>query len=260
MKRYAFHFETHIRFSNPVGEQHYLLRCLPWEGFFQQVSQEEIHIFPIEKKYFPGKDHFGNRTLSGSLLSGHQEFSFSVTGQVLSGSYIVRQPLEDLFVHPSALTIPGPVITSFAEQISGDTIIQKVKNAAELVHSQMQYLPESTTINVTAEEALAQKKGVCQDYSHILISLLRAHKIPARYCAGLLPGEGETHAWVEYYADGAWFAIDPTHNRAIEYGYIKFSHGRDGSDCLINRGSFSETVPGTSQDIKIQAKVEEIPW
>ena len=64
-------------------------------------------------------------------------------------------------------------------------------------------------------------KGVCQDYSHILIALCRKYKIPARYVVGMIIGEGATHAWVEVYYDGCWYGLDPTHNKEVDDYFIK---------------------------------------
>ena len=106
-----------------------------------------------------------------------------------------------------------------------------------------------------ASEALARKQGVCKDYAHILIAMCRANGIYSRYVNGFLMGEGATHAWVEFFDNDGWYAIDPTHNRMIDYGYIKVAHGRDAGDCSLNRGVFNGT---TNQLTEIRVIVEEI--
>ena len=78
--------------------------------------------------------------------------------------------------------------------------------------------------------------GVCQDYSHVLLSLLRMAGMPARYVVGLMQGEGESHAWVEANCRGYWYGIDPTNHLLINESYIKLAHGRDYGDCMISRG------------------------
>ena len=85
---------------------------------------------------------------------------------------------------------------------------------------------------------MTQLSGVCQDYAHILLSLLRIEKIPCRYVSGLAFETGETHAWVEVFDGGHWTGIDPTQNRLIGDHYIKLCHGRDYSDCPIERGIY----------------------
>lgn len=90
-----------------------------------------------------------------------------------------------------------------------------------------------------AYEAYALKKGVCQDYAHLMLCLMREFNIPCRYVNGFIEGEGQTHAWFDVLVDGYWHGFDPTHNRKIEYGYISLAHGRDAADCSVSRGVFS---------------------
>ena len=77
---------------------------------------------------------------------------------------------------------------------------------------------------------------VCQDFSHILISLLRMDGIPARYIAGLAFCDGETHSWVEYWTGDHWEGIDPANNCPVNDDYLVISMGRDFRDCAIDRG------------------------
>jgi transglutaminase-like putative cysteine protease len=121
----------------------------------------------------------------------------------------------------------------------------------------MKYTQGATTTSTTAGEALALGKGVCQDFAHILIALCRLSGILARYTAGFMEGEGSAHAWVEYYENGSWRAVDPTHNRLVETGYIKLSHGWDFGDCSIERGVFSSVAGGgcVEQTLNVQLQV-----
>ena len=100
----------------------------------------------------------------------------------------------------------------------------------------MSYESGSTGMETGAEEAFLAGKGVCQDYAHIMISLLRLFNIPARYVCGLIVGEGKSHAWVEAACGDSFIAFDPTHNQIITDEYIKLGVGRDALDCAINRG------------------------
>ena len=117
------------------------------------------------------------------------------------------------------------------------------------------YTPASPTIRTTAEEAFAQRKGVCQDYAHVMLSVCRHVGLTARYIAGLLGGEGATHAWVEIYHDGLWVGLDPTHNRMVDDNYITIAHGRDYRDCMLDIGIFSGC--DVKQDQWVNASVHE---
>lgn len=106
------------------------------------------------------------------------------------------------------------------------------------LYDYLNYIKGSTDVNTTAEEAMENKCGVCQDYAHIMLSLLRLRNISARYTVGMFVGEGETHAWVEVLSNGKWYGFDPTNNLLIDNNYIKISSGRDATDCSVNKGIF----------------------
>lgn len=84
--------------------------------------------------------------------------------------------------------------------------------------------------------------GVCQDYAHILTALCRAAGIAARYAAGMMTGEGASHAWTEVWDGQFWHGLDPTHNCLVDERYIKLSHGRDFMDAAVDRGCFLGTA------------------
>ena len=146
-----------------------------------------------------------------------------------------------MYKYPYGKCIPGKNISDFADRLL--TEIDETEDPKEKcilimnrLYERMQYEKGSTEIETTAEEAFSNGKGVCQDYAHIYISLLRSFNIPARYVCGLIVGEGQSHAWVEAVCDGSFIALDPTHNREITDEYIKLGVGRDAADCAINRG------------------------
>lgn len=123
------------------------------------------------------------------------------------------------------------------------------------LYERMEYVPGTTDIHTTAGEALAQRRGVCQDYAHIMIAVMRCLGVPARYVNGIMIGEGATHAWVEIYTGEGWYGLDPTNNLHIDGYYIKFSHGRDYGDCVVDKGRF---LGFAAQEQKIYVNVEEI--
>jgi len=104
--------------------------------------------------------------------------------------------------------------------------------------SRMVYQPGITNVHTTAEEAFALGQGVCQDFAHIYLSLLRLDGINARYVVGMMAGEGESHAWTEVNCKGYWYGFDPTNQLLVNDQYIKISHGRDYADCIVTRGIF----------------------
>ncbi|MGE7782024.1 transglutaminase family protein [Peribacillus sp. NPDC097264] len=129
------------------------------------------------------------------------------------------------------------------------------------LHEVMTYDGESTNVSTTANEAFELKKGVCQDYSHIMLGVLRARNIPARYVSGYLYvgenseliGDAASHAWVEFMAPGiGWIGLDATNNVEALENHICLSAGRDYSDVSPLQGVYR----GGNQtlDVKVQVK------
>ena len=106
------------------------------------------------------------------------------------------------------------------------------------VHGALRYEPGSTDVSTTASAALAQGRGVCQDFAHVMVAALRAGGVPARYASGLTLGEGATHAWAQAWVGNAWVGFDPTRDALCDDGYLVCAVGRDWSDCPIERGTF----------------------
>ncbi len=119
----------------------------------------------------------------------------------------------------------------------------------------MTYTPGVTNIYTDAINAFALKKGVCQDYTHIMLSMLKYRGIPSRYVAGMMVGEGATHAWVEVFYKGFWVGVDPTNDRIVNEDYFKLAHGRDYNDCIIDKGVFTGNC---NQKQKVRVRVKEL--
>jgi transglutaminase-like putative cysteine protease len=114
----------------------------------------------------------------------------------------------------------------------------------EFVFGFLKYESYSTHVHTHMTEVIKDRRGVCQDFAHLLIGLCRALKIPARYVSGYLATEkaSATHAWVEVFIPGhGWRGLDPTHNRQIGETYVKIGHGRDYSDVPPISGNYHGT-------------------
>ncbi len=117
------------------------------------------------------------------------------------------------------------------------------------VHATFAYDPDWTHVHTDAAEALRDRRGVCQDYAHVMIALCRSRGIPARYVSGYFYGgrtgdENEaSHAWVEVFLPGfGWKAWDPTHDREADARYVKLAIGRDYDDAKPVSGRFRGTA------------------
>lgn len=130
------------------------------------------------------------------------------------------------------------------------------------VRQRISYTPGVTSVYTTAHEAWAEGHGVCQDYTHVTLSLLRAARIPARYVSGYLHSleervgetvEGESHAWVEYW-DGDWHAVDPTNDREVGPAHVVVAHGRDYADVPPLKGIYAG---GTSEALGVIVEITQ---
>lgn len=250
-----FSYNMLIEFSSPVIKHCYSLRCMPFDNEFQKISELTINIEP-DNMLTVTTDGFGNKVLTDRIVQPHSQFSVCVEGLAnVDLSLRAHEELNGIYKYPSFYTKPGETISDFIASLEPDAISTPVKTAQNLmseIHKVFKYKSSVTDINTTAEQALKLGFGVCQDYSHILISMLRTLSIPARYIAGMQKGTGETHAWVEVYENGIWHGIDVTNNKMIDDTYLILSHGRDFADCGINRGLF---IGGGSQKQNIEAKI-----
>lgn len=256
-----YEYRMKINYSESVGKCYFTIKGIPADDFRQQKISYEIEITP-QTQYSESKDSFGNTQIIGCLNSAHSEFEYVISGLVethhVSTSGGVDFSKVGMYKYPHGKCIPGEEICKFAEELSGE--VEKLASDREKallimdkLFERMEYEAGSTAVETSAEEALKSGKGVCQDYSHIFICLLRLFHIPARYVCGLIVGEGKSHAWVEVVCGENYVAFDPTHNCEITDEYIKFGVGRDAVDCAINRGVMWGGGLQT-QDIKVKVE------
>ncbi len=132
------------------------------------------------------------------------------------------------------------------------------------VYDHMTYTPGVTSVFTTSSQAWATGQGVCQDFSHASLSLLRALGIPARYVSGYLHTEdetigstvlGESHAWVEAWF-GGWEAFDPTNDRRVASAHVKVASGRDYRDVPPLKGLYAG---GGSEALGVEVEITQLP-
>lgn len=239
MKKLNFTFSTKLTFDNYVHDHSIALRCIPPETETQHILSCELEISPLVSTERT-TDAFGNCVTSGYLKKEHRFLDFEVRGCAQIDSEKHRRDFMPCYRYQSPMTKPGDGIKTFYDSINdectGSTPQERATFFAWRLHDVMNYVKDSTTISTTAEEAFTQRKGVCQDYTHILLSLLRMDGISCRYIAGLSSCDGETHSWAEYWTEDGWRGIDPTNNCPTNDYYLVLSQGRDYGDCAIDRG------------------------
>lgn len=133
-----------------------------------------------------------------------------------------------------------------AEVFKFNPRLNAFENLLELnawVYKSLHYREGVTNVNTTLDQVLKRQEGVCQDFTHLFISIARLHGIPARYVSGYLHqgmgyfGDAQMHAWAEAFVPGiGWKGFDPTNNLLAASDHIKVAHGRDYDDCAPLKG------------------------
>lgn len=227
-----------------IIDHYFTLKCVPCNNQRQRIENIDIKING-GNNFTTDTDSFGNFVVNGSIISAHSEFDVLVSGVAITDMDIYEEGDEDavqsnIFKYQTPLTAPSKYILEYNNSlcINTDTPYNSALDIMHKLYSEMQYSKGATNISTTAEDSFKNRSGVCQDYAHIMLSLLRLRGIPAKYCVGMLSGEGETHAWVEVLSNKKWYGFDPTNNLLVDKNHIKISSGRDATDCSVNKGIF----------------------
>jgi transglutaminase-like putative cysteine protease len=140
------------------------------------------------------------------------------------------------------------------ERLKDDTPYHVAQRFCQYVYDNFTYIKGVTTVETRLDEIWKLKAGVCQDFAHILMEMLRMVNIPARYVSGYIctsrnnmRGEGATHAWAEaYIPDFGWLGIDPTNNCIANETHVRLAVGRNFTDCSpvkgVYKGSSNHTL------------------
>jgi transglutaminase-like putative cysteine protease len=155
-------------------------------------------------------------------------------------------PAEDQFLQFTALTAPNDAVRLAARDIrrAATEPWQQAELAHDWTAGAIVYEVGVTGWRTPAAMALHLGRGVCQDFAHIMLSLLRTLGIPCRYVSGHLLGEGAPHAWVEVLLPSGVVAYDPTHHRRARLDYLTVAVGRDFSDVTMTSGVFTGAATG----------------
>ena len=255
--------ETAIEYSQPVREWLCELRMEPTSDTRQRCHSFRISVShnPVVGSYLDG---FGNRVHHFNLLTpptavrilaasvvetedtalepGASQVSFPAASAVDGW----QLPLETL----EYLPLRGPVafspllepILSQLRPAPGDAVGPWVHRVAEYIRGNFQYARDVTDATSPIDHLLARGKGVCQDFTHLMIAVLRSFGVPARYVSGYIhrPNkESQSHAWVEaWMPDVGWTGFDPTNGCGVHGHFVKTAIGRDFTDVPPNKGTY----------------------
>ena len=157
------------------------------------------------------------------------------------------------YIQPSVFARPTPLLEELAAELRVDRSRDPLSTLLALnsaLYGVFSYVPQSTTVDSAIDDAIAHRSGVCQDFSHIMITLVRGLGIPCRYVSGYLyhqrndkhhdrSEEDASHAWIEAFLPGlGWRGFDPTNNLVAGERHIRVAEGRDYADVPPTRGVF----------------------
>ena len=235
-------YDMEVRYAKPVVRSFFTIKCTPVDDQRQKLLRMHTEMTP-EVSCNSGRDSFGNEQIYGGIMVPHDRFLFHMSGEVETQDSPETGTSSALrcgiFRYHYGKCAPWAEAEAFVRGLpleECETQYGRCLVILQALYGRLSYVKNSTTVYTTAREAWEKGCGVCQDFAHIYITLLRLAGIPARYVCGLVLGEGESHAWVEAFCGGLWIALDPTLGRVITDEYIKLGHGRDAADCSINRG------------------------
>ena len=249
-------------YTAPVWDLHQRLLMVPRDSYRgQRLLHHELVVRGTEgdHRLTWERDEFGNRVARVNANRVPQAIDFEATFRLERNAEPSaddgppwRSDAERLaYLRPTALTAPDKRLISAALDIAHQAA--DAAERAELAHrwaaTAITYQFGITGYSTPAAMALHLGRGVCQDYAHILLAVLRLLNVPARYVSGHLIGEGAPHAWVEAFVerrDGGVDVIgfDPTHSRRTRLDYLTVAVGRDFADASPTSGTYSGPAIG----------------
>ncbi|MEY5027129.1 MAG: hypothetical protein RLZZ244_2657 [Verrucomicrobiota bacterium] len=263
MKLHIHHL-TEYRYSSPVSNNSNELRLTPPVTLWQRLPFFLLRVVPSSRlRRF--QDFNQNTVTYFEIEEPHQKLLIEAQSTVVtSDCYASGIPLgiplsafastewiEEIqpFFEPTTIVSIPPELWRAAVDILTDQ-----KDAYELalaimryVYTTCAYVPGVTTVHTTSAEFFQTRRGVCQDFAHLMIALCRALRVPARYVSGYLydeqrrdiRGAHSTHAWVDVWIPGTgWYGLDPTNNCRVGETYVTLAVGRDYRDVSPVKGTY----------------------
>ncbi len=264
--RIAIRHRTGYRYGGPVLASYNEARLTPPSVDGQRTLHAAIVVTPAVRplRYV---DYWGTTVESFDIQVPHTELVVLAMSTVetaparavpdgigwpdLAGSAVQDQFAE--FLAASAYVPVEPGLAEIGLSLrDGSTPVQAGLRAAAWTHETLRYERGTTHVHTSSAQARAAGVGVCQDFAHVTLALLRAVGLPARYVSGYLhptvdaevgeTSEGESHAWVEFWA-GDWIAVDPTSLAEVGSRHVLLARGRDYGDVRPLAGVYSGPAP-----------------
>jgi len=271
--RYKVSHVTEYKYQDAVGLCHNRLCLTPRNNSHQVCQSSDIRIVPHPDEFNYRTDFFGNTVaffssyrehdtlqvtaVSSVDLSGRSEADQAANSPVLwkdVGNFLNQESNDttDVFQYtlPSQYIPHSPAIRDFAKSCFPENVtLWAACNALmQKIFKSIEFKPGFTTINTPVEDVIRDKKGVCQDFAHLMISCLRNMGLPAKYVSGYietipaagtkkLTGTDASHAWVSiFFPAVGWVEFDPTNCLLPSNKHITVAYGRDYHDVAPLKG------------------------
>ncbi len=268
MPRFYIHHVTKYTYPETVRDSANQIMLYPIKDENQEVQSQELIITgePFVEQY---KDYYGNEAGSFMNIAPHKELR--IDSNIVVITKVIKLPSDEIAIelqwdHLVQIKNIVPFI-DFLKQENFDALpeVKQIADAGfyksvsvfvavqqlnKYVYDNFQYIKGITSVETTLDEVWKLRAGVCQDFAHMLLIMLRLVNIPARYVSGYvcthdqhLRGEGATHAWVEAYIPFyGWLGLDPTNNCVVNDGHVRLAIGRSFSDCSPVKGTYKGTA------------------
>jgi transglutaminase-like putative cysteine protease len=295
-KRYRVLHTTGYRYATPVSLSRQVLHLTPRELATQRVLEHHLSVGPAPEESHQAHDYFGNSITYLVLSSAHQSLSLAAASLVdvlprnaaalIAGSIPWEQVHAWLSepghgvdhspnLEPSRYVFDSPHVACSVELLEyaapsftpGRPLLEAALDLNHRIHEDFEFDSTATVVSTPLSEVLEQRRGVCQDFAHLMIGCLRTVGVAARYVSGYLltfppPGHARligadaSHAWVSVYCPVAgWVDFDPTNDRLVDDEHITLGWGRDFSDVTPTRGVI---LGGSDQELTVHVTVNPV--
>ena len=257
---------TQFHYDEPPSYGLLQLRKTPLSSAAQKVLSWEVSLEGARNQA-NFTDQHGNQVALIEVASDAQLLEISVVGEVetlskdgVLGAHTEAMPLW-FYQRQSPLTQMTDDLRALADSVvlpSENTILD-LHALSEMIRDRVAYATGESTVTTTAGEALIKAKGVCQDHSHIFLSVVREKGFPARYVSGYLLMDDRTsqeasHAWSEVFLDGlGWVGFDVSNGISPDERYVRIAHGADYTDAAPTKGL---TVGAGRENLVVSIQVQ----
>ncbi|MGC9994946.1 MAG: transglutaminase family protein [Terriglobia bacterium] len=279
---YRITHSTRYAYPSPVTQCYSEARLTPRALPSQRVLEHRLHVDPLPAFLSSHKDYFGNDVSTFAVLDRHERFEAAASSVVEVGPQrseirfspaweaareTLAQPLEPDSIAASEFIFDSPYVSAHAELreyacptfTPGRPLFSALQELTGRIHDEFRYQPQSTSIDTPLLEVFNNRRGVCQDFAHLMIGVLRSLRLAARYVSGYIrsgpqfQGAAASHAWVSVFdpANG-WLSFDPTNNVMPSDAHITLAWGRDYGDVTPMKGL---TLGGGGQSVEVEVRV-----